>query len=68
MKQLKSLLTNPNIPVLGINKTKLVSIVKNRKVKIDGYNLIRSNRNRKEGWIASCIKNTFYHCGSLSET
>ena len=56
LKQLRSLLTNPNISVLRINETKLVSIVKNEKVKIDGYNLIRSDRNRKEGRVAWCIK------------
>ena len=55
MKQLKSLLTNPNISVLGINKTKLVSIVKNRKVKIDGYNIIwfdLTEIERKDGLLA----------------
>ena len=68
LKQLRCLLTNPNISVLGINETKLVSTVKNEKVKIDGYNLIRSDRNRKEGGVACCVKrNIFHHRGSFSK-
>ena len=60
LKQLRCLLTNPNISVLGINETKLVSTVKNEKVKVDGYNLIRSDRNRKEGGVLLCEKKTSF--------
>ena len=55
--QLRYLLINSNISVLGKTETKLDSTVHNKEVKIDGYNLIRSDRNRKGGGIACYIKN-----------
>ena len=51
IKQLKSLLINSNPSVLRITETKLDNTVNNEEVKIDGYNLIRSNRNKMEGGI-----------------
>ena len=67
--QLRSLLINSNISVLGITKTKLDNTVNNEEVDIDGYNLIRSDRNRKGGGIAYYIKSSisFSYHRSLSE-
>ena len=48
VEQLRSLLIHSNISVLD-------NTVNNEEVEIDGYNLIRSDRNRKRGGIA-CYK------------
>ena len=58
--QLRYLLINSNISVLGKTETKLDSTIHNEEVKIDGYNLIRSDRNRKGGGIACYIKNNVF--------
>ena len=67
--QLRSLLINSNISVLGITKTKLDNTANNEEVDIDGYNLIRSDRNRKGGGITYYIKSSisFSYHRSLSE-
>ena len=63
-----SLLISSNISALGITETKLDSTI-NNEVKTDGYNLIRSGRNRKRGGIVYYIKSniSFNHHGSLYE-
>ena len=69
IEQLRPLLINSNISVLGITKTKLGNTVNNEEVEIDGYNLIRFDRNRKEVGIACYIKASisFNYHRSLSE-
>ena len=69
IEQLRSLLINSNISVLGITETKLDRTVNNENVKIDGCNLIQSDRNRKGGEIACYRKSNifFNHHGSLNE-
>ena len=47
IEQLGSVLINSNIPVQGICEKKLDNTVNNEEMEIDGYNLIRSDRNRK---------------------
>ena len=54
--QLRSLLINSNISVLGITETKLDNTVNNEVVEIEYYDLIRSDRNRKGGRSACYIK------------
>ena len=46
IEQLISLLTNSNISVLWITETQLDNTANNAEVKIDGYNLIRSDKNK----------------------
>ena len=46
IEQLISLLTNSNISLLGITETQLDNTANNAGVKIDGYNLIRSDKNK----------------------
>ena len=46
IEQLISLLTNSNISVLRITETQLDNTANNAEVKIDGYNLIRSDKNK----------------------
>ena len=69
IEQVRSLLINSNISVLGITETKLDDTISNEAVEIDGYNLIRSDRNRMRGGIACYIKTTisFNYHQSLSE-
>ena len=52
-----------------LTETKFGNTVNNDEVKIDGYNLIRSDGNRKEGGVACYIKIiiSFNHHGSLSK-
>ena len=54
--QLRSLLTSSNVSVLGITETKLDIILNNEEVEIDGYNLFRSDGNRKGGGTTCYIK------------
>ena len=49
IEQLKSLLINSNIFVLGITETKLGNTVNNEEVEIDDHNLILSDRSREGG-------------------
>ena len=68
IEQLRSLLINSNISVLGITETKLDNTVNNEEVEINAYNLIRSDRNRKGRGIACYIKtNISFNYHSLSE-
>ena len=69
IEQLRSLIINSNIPVVGITETKLDNTVNNEEVEIDVYNLIRSDRNREGGGIACYIKTiiSFNYHRSLSE-
>ena len=58
-----------NISVLGITETKLDDTINNEEIKIDGYNLLRSDRNRNGGGVACYIKNNiaYNRKPSLSE-
>ena len=69
IEQVRSLLINSNISALGITETKLDGTISNEAVEIDGYSLIRSDRNRMGGGIAFYIKTTisFNYHQSLSE-
>ena len=52
---------NTNISVLGITEAKLDSTVNNEKLKVDGYNLLRSDKNKNGGGVACYIKNNIAH-------
>ena len=47
-----------NAVVIRINKTKLGNIVYHSEVNIDGYNIVRNDRNRKCGDVACYITST----------
>ena len=49
-EKLRTLAFNTNNSVLGITETKHDNTVSNEKLKIDGYNLLRSDRNKSGGW------------------
>ena len=55
IEQLRSLLINANFSALGMTEKKLHNTPKNEEVEIDGHGLIRYDRNRKRGGIASYI-------------
>ena len=52
IEELTALAINTNISVLGITETKLDNTVSNEELKIDSYNLLRSDRNKNAGGVA----------------
>ena len=58
---MRTLAINTNISVLGITETKLDNTVSNEELKIDGYNLLSSDRNKNGGGVACYIKNNIAH-------
>ena len=54
--ELRLIAKNVNPSVLGLTETKLHSSVFDEEIKIDGYSLERSDRNRKGGGVACFIK------------
>ena len=69
IEEIRTLAFNTNISVLGITGTKLDNTVSNEELKIDGYNLLRPDRNKNDGGVASCIKNNiaYNRHSSISE-
>ena len=63
---MRKLAFNTNISVLGITETKLDNTASNEELKIDGYNLLRSD----SGGVACYIKNNVAHNrqSSISES
>ena len=66
IEELTALAINTNISVLGITETNLDNSVSNQELKIDGYNLLRSDRNKNGGGVACYIKNNVAHNRKLS--
>ena len=66
VEELRTLAMYTNISVLGITETKLHNTVSNKELKIDGYNLLRSDRNKNGGGVACYIKNNIAHNRKLS--
>ena len=61
IEELRTLALNTKISVLGITETKLHNTVSNEELKIDGYNLLRSDRNKNGGGVACYLKNNIAH-------
>ena len=58
---------NSNAAVIGISETKLDNTVYDSEVAIDGYNIARSDRNRKGGGVACYIRsNILFQFKNLS--
>ena len=57
IEELRTLAFNTNISVLGITETKLDNTVSNE----DGYNLLRSDRNKNGGGATCYFKNNVTH-------
>ena len=61
LEELRTLVFNKNISLFGITETKLDNTVSNEELKIDGCNLLRSDRNRNGRKVACYIKNKIVH-------
>ena len=57
VEELRALAFNTDISVLWITVTKLDNTVSNEELKIDVFNLLRSDRNKNGGGVACYIKN-----------
>ena len=55
--ELREIARKTRATVIGLTETKLDATVLDSEVNIDGYELIRSDRNRHRGGLACCIKN-----------
>ena len=66
IEESRTLANNTNISVLGITETKLDNTVINEELKINGYNLLRSDRNKNGGGVACDIKNNIDYNRKLS--
>ena len=55
--ELRYIAKNSNVAVIGISETKLDNTVYNSGVAVDGYNIVRNDRNRKGGGVACYIRN-----------
>ena len=53
-----------NSTVIGFNKTKFDNIVLSSELKIEGYDLVRSDRSPREG-VACFVKTPFHIMGNL---
>ena len=55
--EIRSFAQQTNVSVIGITETKLDNSVLDAEIKIDGYDLMRWDRNRHGGGIACYVKN-----------
>ena len=55
---LRYIAKNTNAAVIGISETKFDNTVYHSEVAIDGYNIVRSDRNRKGRGVVCYIKNS----------
>ncbi len=58
---IRIMLTNYPFDILAINETKLDSSISDSEIYINGYIIIRKDRNRNGGRIAIYIKNNIFH-------
>ena len=61
IEELRTPVFNTKIFVLGIAETKLDNTASNEELKTDGYNLLRSDRDKNGGEVACYIKNNIAH-------
>ena len=55
--ELRTIVKKSKASVFGITETKIDSSINDEELNIDGYNIIRSDRNRHGGGVACYIKN-----------
>ena len=58
MDELRVLMSNSPIDILAINESKIDDSILNNEVNINGYNIIRKDRNRSGGGVVLYIRNT----------
>ena len=66
IEELRTPAFHVKISVLGITEAKLDKTVNNEKLNFDGYNLLRSGRNKNDGRVACYIINNIAHNRKLS--
>ena len=59
--ELRNVAKCSNAAVIGIIETKLHNTVYDSEVTIDGYSIVRNNRNRKGGSVACYIRSNIYY-------
>ena len=55
--KLRYIARSSNAAVIGITETKLGNTVYDSEVTVDGYNIVRNDRNRNGGGVACYIRN-----------
>ena len=55
--QLRIYLSNKKYNILSVNKTMLDSSIPNDEININGYDIVRKDRNRNGGGVALYIRN-----------
>ena len=55
--ELRYIASSSNAAVIGITETKLDNTVYDSEVAVDGYNIVRNDRNRNGGGVACYIRN-----------
>ena len=58
--ELRYIARSSNAAVIGITETKLDNTVYDSEVTVDGYNIVRNDRNRNGGGVACYIRNNNY--------
>ena len=61
--ELRSIAKISSLALIGISESQLVNTIHNSEVVIVGYNLTRSNRNRKGVDVACYVRNNI--CGNM---
>ena len=56
--ELNVFLANKPLDVLANNESKLVLVDSNRLVNLEGYNIVRRDRNRDDGGVCFYLRNT----------
>ena len=57
--ELEILMTENNIDIISINETKLDDTIRDEQVAIEGFSLLRLDRNRHDGGgVTFCIRET----------
>ena len=56
--ELRYIARSSNAAVIGITETKLGNTVYDSEVTVDGYNIVRNDRNRNGGGVACYIRNS----------
>ena len=66
--ELEIVLTERNIDVIGLNKTRLESKVPNSVINIENYQIYRKDRNTADGGVAVYVRETLPHFQRLDIT
>lgn len=54
-------ISNKSLDILALNETRLDSSIPDGMIHIDGYDVIRKDRSRKDGGVCIYLRNTIYY-------